>query len=198
MVILKQITDKELIARLNKSDEEALSILYKKYWETMYLAAYNLVKNKEVCEDIVQEIFINIWNKREKLEIKVSLKSYIYTSTIYKIYDYFRKNNNVIKVELLENFDKRLEFSNPETKLIHKELLEYIDAVIEDLPEKCKITFKLSREKQLSHKEIAEKLNISPRTVEGHIAKAIKILKSSLGNTVSLELVFFIFHDMLT
>ncbi len=198
MTITQKISDKELITRLNKNDEEALAILYKKYWETMYLAAYNLIKKKEVCEDIIQEIFINIWSKRGKLEIKVSLKSYLYTSTIYKVYDYFRKNSKVIKVELLENFDKRLQYSNPETKLIHNELIEHVNLAINELPEKCRIVFKLSREEQLSYKEIASKLNISVRTVEGHIAKAIKLLKSSLGNTVSLELIAFIFHDMIT
>lgn len=195
-MVTKQLSDKELIQQMHNGNEKALSIIYKKYWELMYLAAFNLVKNHEVCEDIVQEIFINIWQKRERLEIKVSLKSYLYTSTIYKVYDYFRKNSSVFKVELLESYDNRLESFNPETKLIHDELIEHINLAIDQLPEKCGIVFRLSREDQLSYKEIAEKLNISHRTVEGHIAKAIKLLKTSIGYTVSIELLIFIFHGM--
>jgi len=194
---LKKINQKLLLEKLSRGDETALAAIYKQYWEIMYLAAFNLVKKKEVCEDIVQEIFVSIWNNRENIKINTSLKSYLYTSTIYKVYDYFRKNSNVVKVELLESFDKRIQSSNPETKLIHTELMEFVDSVIEDLPTKCKEVFKLSREAQLTHKEIAQKLNISQRTVEGHIAKALKILRSSLGNAVTIEMVMFIFHDLL-
>jgi len=194
---LKKINQKLLLEKLSRGDETALAAIYKQYWEIMYLAAFNLVKKKEVCEDIVQEIFVSIWNNRENIKINTSLKSYLYTSTIYKVYDYFRKNSNVVKVELLESFDKRIQSSNPETKLIHAELMEFVDSVIEDLPTKCKEVFKLSREAQLTHKEIAQKLNISQRTVEGHIAKALKILRSSLGNAVTIEMVMFIFHDLL-
>lgn len=197
MIGKKKLNDVQLLESLRTGDEKALSIIYKQYWELMYLAAYNLVKNKEVCEDIVQEIFISVWNNREKIKIKVSLKSYLYASTIYRVYDYFRKNSKVIKVELLENFDSRIQSCNPETRLMHKELMEYIDSIIDELPGKCKIVFKLSREDQLSHKEIADKLNISPRTVEGHISKALKLLKASISNSASFGLILFIFHDMI-
>ena len=189
----KAITDdKEILQRLYENDQEALTALYKAHWDGMYVSAYNLVKDKAVCEDIVQEVFIKIWNKRNHLDIKVSLKSYLYTSTIYKVYDYFRKNKNKIEVELLENFDKRLQFENPETDLIHKEFIAHVQGIINTLPNKCKEVFLLSREEQLSHKEIGEKLGISHKTVEGHVSKALKILRDALGHTFSIELVLFI------
>jgi len=189
MSFTNKYTDVELVERLQNNEEGALTIIYKEYWEIMFLAAYNLVKDRSVCEDIVQEVFISLWQRREKLQIKVSLKSYLYTSTVYKVYDHFNKNKKMAKDELFDNFENKIETSNPETKLMHQELIHYLDSIIETLPDKCKEVYKLSRENMLSNKEIAEQLNISQRTVEGHISKALKILKESLGVAVSIEFI---------
>ena len=189
MSFANKYTDVELVERLQNNEEGALTIIYKEYWEIMFLAAYNLVKDRSVCEDIVQEVFISLWQRREKIQIKVSLKSYLYTSTVYKVYDHFNKNKKMAKDELFDNFENKIETSNPETKLMHQELMNYLDAIVDTLPEKCKEVYKLSRENMLSNKEIAEQLNISQRTVEGHISRALKILKESLGVAVSIEFI---------
>lgn len=189
------LKERDLIHRLNNNDESALALVYKENWELMYFAVYNLVKNKQISEDIVQDVFVKIWKNRERLDIKVSLKSYLYTSAIYKTYDYFRKNKSAITFELLENFNERIQTSNPETKLMDKELHEYLETIINELPEKCRIVFNLSRNEGLSHKEIASKLNISTRTVEGHITKALKILRVSLSSISSTSfIVFLLYH----
>ncbi|WP_308990421.1 RNA polymerase sigma-70 factor [Mariniflexile litorale] len=185
-------SDKELIELLHQGKDEALSLIYKKYWQMMYLAAYNLVQDKEVCEDIVQDIFVDLWNKRTHLIISISLKSYLYTSTVYKVYDFFRKNKKLIKIELLDNFSETFHALTPETKLLYEELIEHVDSIIEHLPLKCKAVFKLSREQELSNKEIADKLHISQRTVEGHITKALSILRYSMGMSLCIEFVLFI------
>lgn len=189
MAFVNKYNDIDLVKRLQENEEEALTIIYKEYWEIMYLAAYNLVKDKSVCEDIVQEVFISLWQRRAKIQIKVSLKSYLYTSTVYKVYDHFSKNKKMLKDELFDNFENKIETSNPETKLMHEELIYHLDSIVDSLPDKCREVYKLSRENMLSNKEIAEQLNISQRTVEGHISKALKILKESLGVAVSIEFI---------
>ncbi|AUS06052.1 RNA polymerase sigma factor [Pseudotamlana carrageenivorans] len=153
--------DDYLIHLLHKGDESALTLIYKKYWQIMYLAAYNIVKNKEVSEDIVQDVFVNLWNKKDKVLVKTSLKSYLYTSTIYKVYDFFRKNKKMIHVELLDDFSQKAQVLTPENQLIHKELIQQFEDVIKVLPKKCKEVFKLSREQGLSNKDIAKQLNVS-------------------------------------
>lgn len=189
MAFVNKYNDIDLVKRLQENEEEALTIIYKEYWEIMYLAAYNLVKDKSVCEDIVQEVFISLWQRRAKIQIKASLKSYLYTSTVYKVYDHFSKNKKMLKDELFDNFENKIETSNPETKLMHEELIYHLDSIVDSLPDKCREVYKLSRENMLSNKEIAEQLNISQRTVEGHISKALKILKESLGVAVSIEFI---------
>lgn len=171
----------ELIHRLSENDESALSIIYKEHWELMYIAAYNLVKSKQVSEDIVQDVFVNLWEKRERLVVKTSLKGFLYTSTIYKTYDYFRRNKSAITVELLESFNELQQSSDPAKELMDKELNEFIENIINELPERCRVVFNLSRKENLSNKEIAEQLKISIRTVEGHISKALRILRDSLS-----------------
>lgn len=189
------LKEKDLIHRFRNNDQTALAEVYKDNWEMMYFAVFNLVKNKQISEDIVQDVFVKIWKNREKLEIKVSLRSYLYTSAIYKTYDYFRKNKSAITVDLLENFNERVQTSNPETKLMDKELEEYIETVISELPEKCRVVFNLSRKGDLSHKEIAAKLNISTRTVEGHITKALKILRGSLSTVATTSYIMFLLYN---
>ncbi|MDO5980183.1 RNA polymerase sigma factor [Flavivirga spongiicola] len=187
MTLTRKRIDEDLVERLRNNDEEALSIIYKEYWEIMYLSAYNLLKNRAVSEDVVQEVFFSFWQKRSTLEIKVSIRSYLYTSVTYKVYDYFRKNKKMIKEELFQHFDEKVQALTPETKLIHKELVDYIDSLITQLPPKRLEVFKLSREEQLSNQEIAKRLGISKRTVEGHITKALIFLRSSLGVHISIE-----------
>lgn len=192
MPILNADKDKELIDLLHQGNNDVLSVIYKKYWQMMYLAAYNLVHDKEISEDIVQDIFVNLWNKRDNILISTSLQSYLYTSTIYKVYDFFRKDKKMIKVDLLEDFNENIQSFTPETKILHEELIQHIESLIDQLPEKCRVVFKLSREEELTNKEIAVKLNISQRTVEGHITKALSILRGGIGMPLTIEFIVFL------
>lgn len=189
-------SEKTLLKSLQKGNKEALTALYNLYWEPLFLSAYNLLKKREVCEDIIQEVFINIWKNREKIQIKTSLKSYLYVSVRYQVYSHFRKNKDNLHIELFENLDRRFQYATPETKLMHNELLQLINEVVKTLPKKCRIVYKMSREKQLSHKEISERLNISTKTVENHITKALKTLKTAMGSAFSLELIVWLHNHL--
>lgn len=183
-------SDKILIKRLSEDNESALTAIYNMYWKLLYTAAFKVLRNKELSEDIVQNVFISLWNNREKLEIKVSLKSYLYASTRYQVFAKIRKNEHKLHYELLDNIDNRLKKTSPETELMYKELVEQINTVVDSLPKKCRIVYRLSREKHLSHKEISQKLNISTKTVENHITKALNTLRLSLGCTVYFLLLY--------
>ena len=138
-----------LINRLRSGDESALTELYNKFWQSLFVSSYNVLKDKELCEDIIQDIFMNIWHNREKLEINISLKGYMYACARYQVFNQFKKNKDKIHVELFEDLDKRFQYSTPETQLMHEELLDQINSIVQALPEKCQLVYKLSREEQL-------------------------------------------------
>jgi len=83
-------SDVQLIDRLKSGDESALTAIYKKYWQQLFLSAYNVLKDKQACEDVIQELFIKIWNNRDNIEIAVSLKAYLYASIRYEVYRQIR------------------------------------------------------------------------------------------------------------
>ncbi|MEL0650748.1 RNA polymerase sigma-70 factor [Algibacter sp. TI.3.09] len=180
-------SDSEIIRKLKVDDKKALTILYNSYWKVLYISSYNLLKNKEVCEEIIQDVFIDLWNKRKDLEIKVSLQSYLYACVRYKVFAEFR-TNKMMRVELFDDLNERLQYTTPETKMMHKELKNFVKLVVESLPEKCKKVYKLSRQEQLSHKEIAEQLGITVKTVENHITNALRVLRTSLGQVLFVTL----------
>ncbi|MBD0832569.1 RNA polymerase sigma factor [Aestuariibaculum sediminum] len=183
--------DSDILNRLKKGDKQALTELYNRYWKTLYISSYNLLKNKELCEEIIQDVFIDVWNYKENLQIKISLKSYLYACVRYKVFSEFRKNK-IQSVELMEGLNDRFQYATPETKLMHEELVMQIDAIVKTLPERCQEVYLLSRNQQLSHKEISEKLGISTKTVENHITLALKTIRSSLGYLLSIEMLYMI------
>lgn len=189
--------DEILIGRLRNGDESALTELYNKFWQSLFMSAYNVLKDKELCEDVIQDIFMNIWNNREKLEIHISLKGYMYACARYQVFNQFKKNKDKIHVEFFDDLDERFQHSTPETQLMHEELVQQINTIVESLPLKCQLVYKLSREEQLSHKEIAERLDISTKTVENHITKALQVIRLSMGSSASMAMVLWLSRNLI-
>lgn len=178
--------EKELLSLLALGSEEALKIIYQKYWQCLFLSAYNVLKDKEACEDIIQEIFIQIWQKRESLNITSSLAGYLFTATRYQVFHHIKKSAG--RRELFENLEERFSTDSPDIPLYVKDLQEKINTAVEQLPEKCRNIYKLSREQHLSYKEIADYLQISSKTVENQLSIALKKLRGALGEFMSFFL----------
>lgn len=171
--------DIELMDRMRSGDTAAFKLIYNKYWNQLYYSAYNILKDQQICEDVIQEIFINLWNKRELIEIKISLKAYLFASTRYEVYRQIRYGS--VHEELFENVYERMETHSEYGNIEHRELLSQINSIVDKLSSKCKVVYKLSREEQLTHKQIASQLDISTKTVENHLNKALRQLRISLG-----------------
>jgi RNA polymerase sigma factor (sigma-70 family) len=116
----------------------------------------------------------------------------MYACARYQVFNQFRKNKDKIHVELFDNLEERFQYTTPETQIMHDELVQQINFIVDTLPEKCQVVYKLSREEQLSHKEIAERLNISTKTVENHITKALHTIRMSIGSTTSMTMVLWL------
>ncbi len=167
-------------ARPFKLDDKAsLEHVYKQYWQKLYIYAFNVLREKELCEDIVQNIFLDLWTRRNDVQIS-DLKSYLYQSVKHQIFNHFRKSKN--KKEL---YDKLVPF-NFEYKIDElyeqKELNIQIKNAVSDLPEQRRIIFGMSRYEGISNKEISENLNIALQTVKNQISASLKSIRKSLKN----------------
>ncbi|MGW9685325.1 RNA polymerase sigma-70 factor [Flagellimonas sp. 2504JD1-5] len=183
-------TDEALLGRLQMNDDSALTELYDRYWDSAYLAAYNVLRDKKLCEDVVQELFMDIWNRRTKIKIKTTFKAYFFSCVRYQVFAQIRKKDKNVRTELFENLDQRIHYNCPESEYLYQELIEKINNTVEHLPKKCREVYMLSRNEHLSHAEISDRLHISTKTVENHMTKALKILRNSVG---SLLLMLFWF-----
>ncbi|WP_341216045.1 RNA polymerase sigma-70 factor [uncultured Wocania sp.] len=169
--------DKELLALVVLNNELAFKVLHDRYSVKMFLYAFNIIKNKEVCEDIVQNIFIDFWNKRQSKNIN-NIKSYLFKSVKYKIFNYFR-DQKISKEDItrLNLIDLSI---NASQKMEYHELETTIYASVNKLPKRCKEIFELSRFHYKSNKEISEELEISIQAVKNQISKALSLIKKDL------------------
>lgn len=173
--------DDDLIRLMKAGDRSAFESIYNKYWAKLYIAAYNLLRTREAAEDIVQEVLVQLWLKKDSLEI-TSLNAFLYAAVRYKVFDAIRMGK--ARQHLSYRMEEVTADNATEDNLAEKELKKILHAHISSLPEKCREIFVLSRQQQLSTKEIARLLRIAPKTVENQLTIAIRRLRSLLGNNL--------------
>ncbi|EJL59134.1 RNA polymerase sigma-70 factor [Flavobacterium sp. CF136] len=180
----KKYTDEELVELLKQGKDRAFDELYFRYRDLLVRFVYVRMKSVPVSEEIVQEVFTTIWERRKTLVIQKKFSAYMYTSVRYVTLDYI-KSNTLTDQFIKEVFDRNtvIENSNNTTEeaIYHDELQELVDKAASLLPKKAKEVFILSRIKQYTNKEIAEELNVSHETVKYHISYALKFMRSYLG-----------------
>ena len=186
-------SEKELLKSLSEGDERAIDAVYQLYWEPLFVKSFSILKDRVICEDIIQEIFIKLWDFRERLEIRASLKAYLFASCRYSIYRQIR--SGAVRENIFDEIHERLHSSSSDADLEYKETLAQVNHIINQLPPKCQQVYKLSREENLSHREIAEQLNISTKTVENHITRALHELRPLLRGITAMKIVLFLFLD---
>ncbi len=193
--IYSSYNDLQLFQLFKEKDKYAFEELYERYAEAIYKYTFARINSKEISEEIVQEIFISLWTKRNELEIKNSLNSYLFGAAKYKILTYIRSKGIERKYAAHLTHFLTEQYDNPTEDLINsKELKETIESVISELPERCQLAFRLSRMEHKSIAEIAEIMEISPRTVENYITQALKHLRSSLGDFLTYLIVWMHFN----
>jgi len=170
-----------LYKKMKAGDINAFNQLFKLNYERLVRMLYKKCYNQALAEDIIQNVFIDFWTNKNKIEINNSVSAYLTTSTRNRYIDHFRKQKTDSKKEQAYiNNSLTLKVSSPEDELLSKENLANIYAKIEALPFKSKAIFQLSRFENKSYPEIANELNISIKTVEYHISNALRILRKSI------------------
>lgn len=180
MAAYSNLTDQELLGLMSQSDQLAFTELYNRYWKKMLLVAWNHTKDKTNAEDLVHEVFIAFWDKRNERLIE-NVAAFLTTCVKYSIFKHYQKEKKRAALAQ-ENYEFN-ETTDDEKKLDALFLKDYISGVVEQLPEKCRLTFQYSRVDGLSNAEIAEKMNISEKGVEANLTRALKAVKDNLKNT---------------
>jgi RNA polymerase sigma-70 factor (ECF subfamily) len=188
-------TDKELLERISEDDSAAFTILYRRHWEEMYVVAAKALREKTNAADVIQDVFLSLWNRRHELKIEGSLTNYLHTAVRYKAIHHIEKNiTRRDYLAVLADVSVNWLPPNAEVDLQLEELQKALSTVVTRMPPKMQQVYILSRQQQLSHKEIAEQLSVSVETVKKHIQHALQLIKAALQyvpSVVSLLLSFF-------
>ncbi len=183
---MSKLVDKDdlLIKLLQSGDPQAMTEIFREYGSMVTRIVYRMLHDHEAAKDITQDLFISIWEKRNDLNIKNSLKAYLIRAAINEALYYIRSQRRIstLRVNELENPDACLQdkVNNPAMALTAQELEEHIQNIIDKLPPKCKLVYRLSRDEEMTYKQIAQELNVSVKVVEKHISKALKTLREAL------------------
>jgi RNA polymerase sigma-70 factor (ECF subfamily) len=181
-------TEQELLARLRRGDEAALRTIFDQHYPLLLGDVYRIIPDEDSCQDLAQEVFVELWRKRADLDIHSSLRAYLRRSAINRALNHI-KTQRRFQLDEPETWAATPDESARDIQRLEK--MESLEAAlhraIEMLPEKCRVVFALSRFEQMSHREIAAELGISVKTIENQITKAMKMLRELLAEARDLS-----------
>lgn len=179
----KMTDDRNTITRLRRGDREAFACLYRRYWRKVYHFTSLYITSGADVEEVVQDVFVKLWENRARIDESQSIEGYLFIITRNHVFNYNRQNFNSIlyRATLQEAMD---ETYSMEEEINASNLRERAKVLIQALPPRQREVFLLNRVHDLSYKEIAERLDISVKTVERHMAEALKFLRKHLGTYI--------------
>ena len=187
-------TDQQILEHLAKNDVRAFDFLYNKYFSKLYGAVYKRLQNRELTEEVVQELFISLWERRGVLTISTTIETYLFSSVKYLVIAQYKKNN------LFEKYSNSLNPEVDDTNFTEQVIaFDELNAAYQNslklLPERCREIFLLKRT-GLSQREISEKMDISEKTVENQMTKALKFLREALSDYTVLVVLWLYFPNV--
>lgn len=173
--------DRTLIERLRRSDRSAFAEIYRQTSGKVFTTVRKVLASEDLAKDVVQDLYVKIWENRESIDPEKSFESYIFVIARNLSYHYYDEAVKAlvrsVDIEVAETIAGGQESDNPEVKSLE----EYLVKIVETQPEMRRKVFMMSRFEQLSNAEIAKQLNISERTVEAHIYQVLRVLKQAIG-----------------
>lgn len=187
----KSHTESGLLKGLKKSDHESFRKLFEQYSKPLYRFSLSYLKSNEAAEDIVQEVFIKIWDKRKDIDTGKSFQSYLFTIALNSVRKHFNKlaETNQLKHEIIASFSENQEAFDEQDNF--EDYLLKLDNLIQQMPEKRKAIFIGKKLEGKSQKDLAEEFGITVKTVEYHITEAMKFLKEEFDKLRLGGMVFF-------
>jgi RNA polymerase sigma-70 factor (ECF subfamily) len=182
----RDLTDLELVAHLKKGDHVAYTEIFERYKVILYKHAYRLLGDEDESNDVIQDLFLTLWQKRTELNFKISLSSYLYSAVRNRIFDIITHQKVAAKyLASIKAFVEQGDYIT-DNHIRTKELSLIIEREIAALPPKMREIFELSRDERLSYKDIGQMLGISDGTVKQQVYNAVKILKLKINSYLAL------------
>ena len=170
----------EVTDDLSTNSEVVFEHLFKKHFRELHAYAFSLLKDWDIAEEIVQGMFLKLWERNDAVQIRTSIKSYLYKSVYHDSLNYLRGQKVQLKYQTTTAYSMKNHTDDAAGKLTMSELERHLQQALSKLPEKCRAIFHLSRFEELKYQEIASQLEISIKTVETHMGKALRILRKEM------------------
>jgi RNA polymerase sigma-70 factor (ECF subfamily) len=184
-------TDEELMQEIKADNMFSFDVLYKKYSKRVYKFVFSIIKSREETENLIQDVFLNLWKNRNKVKKDSYVKTYIFTIAYNSAISIIRKKKREDEfVEYLKSLQEVNEMP-VNVELEYNELTVKLDEIIKELPQHQKEVYLLHRVEGLKYKEIAERLHISVNTVETHMSRALKTIREKLGDYSLIAILFW-------
>lgn len=180
-----KLTDQELAALLKEGDKRAYTVIFERYSEILLRHAYRLLTDKEESYDVVQDVFLSLWQKHAEIVFKTSLSSYLYAAVKNKIFNLLSHQKLVVRYAQSISQYMVEGYHITDDQVRERELSAVIEREINALPPKMREVFLLNKRQGLSYKEIGEQLNITDQTAKQQVYKAVKILKPKIDSFLS-------------
>lgn len=183
------LSEQEIIGAIREGNERIFEETFRKYYQSLCNYANSILKEMDEAEEVVQNLFLSIWEKRSDLEISISLKSYLYRAV------HNHCLNRIKHLKVREEYQQYAvnfydaSYESVSQTIMKNELETKIEEALKKLPEQCRLIFRMSRFEELKYHEIAEQLELSPKTVENQIGKALKILRVELAEYLPLIII---------
>ena len=184
-------SDEELMQEIKADNMFAFDALYKKYSKKLYKFGYSILKSPEESENLMQDVFLNLWENRHKVEKDSSIKSYIFTIAYNSAISVIRKKAKESQfVEYLKSL-QQINIEPVNVELEYNELTKKLDEIVKALPQRQKEVYLMHKVDGLKYSEITERLHISVNTIENHMSRALKTIRKKLGNYSVIAILFF-------
>jgi len=180
--------DQRILSLLQTDDEQAMDLLFQAYYPLLVNTAYHVLMDEHQAKDLVQEVLFNFWSKRDNLQVTGGLKPYLRRAVINRSIDQIRRKKRIGVAEEITDYNMTDQSASTQDLLENSDLKQVIMKAVASLPEKCKLIFTLSRFEDLSHNEIAEQLDISKKTIENQMTKALKTIRLAVQQYKELSI----------
>lgn len=192
-VVRMELENEAITNLLAKRDESAFEQVFKKYFKNLHAYAFTILKDEDDAEEMVQQVFFKLWERTETISISGSVAAYLYRAVHNESLNHLKHLKVRSDHRLHVAYTMKNETDHASKKLMNSELEAKLHAALNDLPEQCRSIFQMSRFDDMKYREIADKLDISIKTVENQMGKALKLLRMKLVDFLPLLILLFNF-----